>query len=219
MNILKKVIMNKKFKILSLLFLLSTYPSSIFCQSEQSIQSKITHEDIDSEKEKAEVKENIATLLKTRNGDYLNLKGANLQKQDFGAKSIFEPNERGSISSCSWTNLSEANLSEANLSQSNLTKAILRNTDFTKANLSGANLSRANLNNAYLLGANLENTNFSEADLSGSNLSNTDLSKAKNLTDEQLQKAKLCNTKVKTKNFFLAYLGYTEILNRDCSTK
>ena len=71
----------------------------------------------------------------------------------------------------------------------------LRLANLTMANLSGAelqcaNLSGAYLNGAYLNGANLSGSNLSGAYLSGADLSGADLVQVKNLTREQLDKAK-----------------------------
>jgi Pentapeptide repeats (8 copies) len=80
-----------------------------------------------------------------------------------------------------WANLSGADLYGTSLSGANLGKANLSGANLGKANLSGANLGKANLNGANLNGANL----------SGANLTET-----RNLTADQLQGVKLCQTKL-----------------------
>ena len=77
-----------------------------------------------------------------------------------------------------------ANLSEAELSGADLSYASLIGANLNEADLSGADLSGANLSHAGLIGANL-----SEANLIGANLSEVDLSKAKNLTQAQIDVA------------------------------
>ncbi len=68
--------------------------------------------------------------------------------------------------------------------------------DFGWANLRGANLSGANLSEAYLRGASLcgaelRRADLREANLRGANLSGANLDGVKNLTREQLKKAKI----------------------------
>ena len=57
------------------------------------------------------------------------------------------------------------------------------------ANLIIADLYDANLTGANLTGANLSGTDLTDADLTGANLSGADLSGARDLTQEQLDKA------------------------------
>jgi len=112
-----------------------------------------------------------------------------------------------SAANLSGANLSRANLSRAylrrvNLSGINISEAILNGADFNWANLKNANLSMAylrsadlsgaDLRGANLRGANLNRVNFSGADLSGAVLIEADLREARNLTIDQLSKAKSC---------------------------
>lgn len=119
------------------------------------------------------------------------------------------------------SNLSGAVLNDADLTGANLNRAYINNTDLTGANLDrtyfqnaaltgadlrGANLNRAylkqadlrgaNLGGAYLNRAYLKNTNLAGANLGGANLNRTHLKQAKNLTDRQLELAKLCKTQL-----------------------
>jgi len=77
-------------------------------------------------------------------------------------------------------NLFIAKLSRVDLSTASLVKANLRRADLSFANLSGAFLGGANLLMADLLGA----------DLSGADLRSATLIEARNLTQEQIERAK-----------------------------
>jgi uncharacterized protein YjbI with pentapeptide repeats len=76
--------------------------------------------------------------------------------------------------------LQGADLMSADLSKVDFHQAQLQNVDFSNANLRGARLTRTKLQGA----------NFSQADLSEADLFKADLSDARNLTDDQLLKAK-----------------------------
>jgi uncharacterized protein YjbI with pentapeptide repeats len=116
-------------------------------------------------------------------------------------------------------NFNESSLYEANIRNSNLTKATLINTTLINADVQNSNLERANLNGAWLMGAKLLNVNLKAADLSYARLSaeinketvadlekanlkgtifkGAILERAKNLTFDQLSKAKtLYNAKL-----------------------
>ncbi|MEW6496342.1 MAG: pentapeptide repeat-containing protein [Cyanobacteriota bacterium] len=87
-------------------------------------------------------------------------------------------------------NLLEADLTNATLLGANLTKAILLEANLTdailvNANLTGANLKGANLTEAFFRGANLKG-----ATLLGANLKGAYLRTAKNLTPEEVKRAK-----------------------------
>jgi len=77
------------------------------------------------------------------------------------------------------TFLDQAKLEETNLSEANLEGAVLYQAHLKGANLSGANLQGAILNEANLQGANLNSAKLEAANLSG----------AKNLQQEQIDKA------------------------------
>jgi Pentapeptide repeats (8 copies)/Pentapeptide repeats (9 copies) len=100
-------------------------------------------------------------------------------------------------------NLNNASLSNANLSSAQLIGANLCGASLIGADLSGAILARANLREAYLNGANLSGANLSETDLRGA-----DLSEIKELSDAQLESAKLCRTSLPE--------GCSLDPNRDC---
>jgi uncharacterized protein YjbI with pentapeptide repeats len=120
--------------------------------------------------------------------------------------------------------LERANFSDADLSRVILRNLTLRETDFTDAYLFGANLSNvdfisSDLSNVDLTLANLtkakfKNIQFNRADFKDAVLKdtifiNSDLSNAINLTFEQADRAKFCNTSLPNKIDILP--------NRDCS--
>jgi len=122
----------------------------------------------------------ILTVIIRRKYSY---KDGETKKLDFKGTNLQKTNLSGA-------NLSGANLSDANLSWANLSDANLSWANLSEANLSWANLSWANLSWAYLEGANLEGANLKEANLK----------EAKNLTIDQLSKAKtLYNAKLNEK--------------------
>jgi uncharacterized protein YjbI with pentapeptide repeats len=92
------------------------------------------------------------------------------------------------------TNLIDSTLNETKLNGAKFNGAYLSYANLTRAYLSNANLTRAELIGADLTDANLSNANFRGANLNNANLTNAYLRGAKNLTDIQLDKAKLCNT-------------------------
>ena len=108
-------------------------------------------------------------------------------------------NEANLTGAClSKASLGSANLSRAILAFADLRKSFLRRVDLSEANLQGADLSEANLQGAFMGGA----------DLGGSNLQGANLSKAKNLTETQLEEAFLCQTRLS--------IDMNLDLNRDC---
>ena len=116
----------------------------------------------------------IDTDLKYTNFDDADLSGADLSR---------------AVMSNSY--LSNAILSNANLSNAKLDFAIL-----SGASLMSADLSNADLSNAYLIGTYLIGTDLSNTSLAGASLIGADLSNSRNLTSEQVGKAKLCQTKL-----------------------
>ena len=148
-----------------------------------------------------------------------NLMGANLSGADLFDADLFDANIRGanlsdanlsdarlinanlSDANIRGANLSDANIRGANLSDANLSDARLINANLSDANLRGANLSGAdlfdaNLSDANLRGANLSGSDLFDANLSDANLIGANLSNARNLTEEQLSKARLCRTRL-----------------------
>ncbi len=108
------------------------------------------------------------TLFRSANLARAKLSGANLQ----GAR-------------LKEANLQEASFYDANLQRSNLTRADLRRARLDRANLQGADLSEANMEETTdFIGVNLEGANLNEAKLKGA-----DLRGAKNLRQEQIDKA------------------------------
>ncbi len=68
-------------------------------------------------------------------------------------------------------------------------RADLSRTDLQGADLRDADLREADLRDANLQGADLRDADLRETSLAGANLQGTNLTKAKNLTREQLDKA------------------------------
>lgn len=92
--------------------------------------------------------------------------------------------------------LFQADLTKAVLVQADLTKAVLADAALTEtllagANLTGANLAVANLRGAVLIHANLTKTVLDGADLHGADLSGAGLSEAVNLSQDQVNSAKV----------------------------
>jgi hypothetical protein len=84
-------------------------------------------------------------------------------------------------------------LCHVHLEGADLFKANLRGIDFHQARFSNADLSGADLTGAKLSRADLRVVNFSGTILDGADLLKADLSGARNLTEEQLSRAKrLC---------------------------
>jgi uncharacterized protein YjbI with pentapeptide repeats len=98
------------------------------------------------------------------------------------------------------SNLSNANLENANLLEANFEVAVLGDARLAGARFISANLGYASLNDAnlvktsfymsHLVGADLEGANLEGANLEGAYLVGTNFKGAKNLTFEQLSKAK-----------------------------
>ena len=136
-----------------------------------------------------------------------NLSGQWLGKEDLRGADLARANLTGAH--LSRANLTGADLTAANLTGADLIGAYLIGADLTAANLSGAylmgtNLSGAdlsfadlsgarlidtNLSGARLMATNLSGANLSGADLTGAHLNGANLTGAKNLTQEQLDKA------------------------------
>ena len=85
--------------------------------------------------------------------------------------------------------LSDAYLQLANLRGTNQTGANLIVANLRFADLTGADMRDANLTGADLSGVDFSLANLSVANLSGADLSGANLTGAKNLTQEQLDKA------------------------------
>ena len=116
----------------------------------------------------------------------VDLAGANLQ----GATLI--EIKQGETVGVKWKN---ADLTYTNLKDAVLDYADLESAWIASANLQKTSLQGANLKNAYLDHSNARETNFTGADLQGCNFYDTNLQEAelvstKNLTTEQLLKAK-----------------------------
>jgi hypothetical protein len=86
--------------------------------------------------------------------------------------------------------LRSADLQGINLILTDLTGANLAGANLTQAYLSFANLKNANLSNALLLGADLSSADLEGTDLTDADLGYANLSGAKNLTYQQMAKAK-----------------------------
>lgn len=81
-------------------------------------------------------------------------------------------------------------LCHAHMQGADLYKSDLTEVDLHQASLQAADLTMANLSSAKLTRANLRGANFSRATLNEADFLKADLSEARNLTDEQLSKAK-----------------------------
>ncbi len=111
-----------------------------------------------------------------------NLSGVNLTNANLSGANLFGSDLSGAILTS--TNLSGAYLIIANLTGAQFVDADLSQTFLQGTSLSGANFSEANLSAAVLHGANL-----SQANLRGADLSAAKLSSARNLNQNQLDKA------------------------------
>jgi uncharacterized protein YjbI with pentapeptide repeats len=139
----------------------------------------------------------------------LDLEGADLQRIN-----LIQAKLDGAI--LKKANLSGAMLKNASLKEADLSKAVLVRANLTNANLQSAKLKESALNSAVLMRCNLNDadlsrailtgTSFRGADLKGANLTDSNLKgavlgtvggefgtavyKAKNITTEQIRKAK-----------------------------
>ncbi|KYK49466.1 hypothetical protein A1D31_24425 [Bradyrhizobium liaoningense] len=132
-----------------------------------------------------------------------NMRSANLAGANLGFANLTDAELRDA--SLTGANLGYADLSRADLNNANLSSANLGGTDLTGANLGGADLTGANLGGAKLIGANLGLAYVSMDEVGRANLVDengnliedpdvdpgraADLGGAKNLTQEQLDKA------------------------------
>jgi uncharacterized protein YjbI with pentapeptide repeats len=166
---------------------------SLFIEAEYPEMVKLLKETIEDWKEKLDgVNLNNAHLRGAH------LRGAGLSEADLSAADLSESDLKEANlfrAVLLKANLRKADLMEANLRRADLRKADLRESDFMEANLREADLREANLSGAGLSEADLSGAGLIEADLSGADLSGADLSRAslsgaKNLTINQLCKAK-----------------------------
>ncbi len=142
--------------------------------------------------------------LETENGKHIDLQKVDLQRVDMGGEEINLQNARLERAALSYTHFEGANFDDADLHGAYLYGAILNRASFRKAdllvadirtaklrraNLGGANLQRTDLSKADLRGANLQYANLKKAILGRTNLKGADLTKAKNLRQEQIDKA------------------------------
>ena len=133
----------------------------------------------------------------------VNLNGANLSRANLGYVLMYNAILENSI--LETANLAGAHLEGANLRNSfpnqsnfhgaNLAKADLEGAEFYRSNLEGANLREANLHETDFHSANLrrvvaQHADFAQANLEDAFLDEADLLHARNLTIEQLSKAK-----------------------------
>ena len=99
----------------------------------------------------------------------------------------------------SYRKITGVSFAGARLRQSNMTLAILDDVSFRGANLSianmygvrltGASLKDADLTDAILVGGSFESTNFEGAVLKNTNISGAEMSRARGLTQGQLNEA------------------------------
>jgi uncharacterized protein YjbI with pentapeptide repeats len=155
------------------------------------------------------------TILFKANLSKVNLSEADLSEAFLSEAFFIEANLSGA-------NLHKANFHKANLHKANLHKAKLPEADLSEAQLFGANFSKANLSGARLFRAFLIEADFSKANLSGAflveatnlsgakfvkaNLKGANFQGAKNLTPEQIKRAKYWD-KAKYDSDFRKQLG------------
>ena len=147
--------------------------------------------------------------LSSANLSSANLYDANLIGANLIGANLYDANLIGANligAKLSRAKLSRAKLSRADLSRADLSRANLYDANLNRANLIDATLSLANLSSAYLSLANLSSADLSLANLIDADLSYADLSRAKNLTPEQVKKAKNWG-KAKYDEEFRAKLG------------
>ena len=99
--------------------------------------------------EKASIKENIATLKKTKACPGCDLKGAVLDRMDLSGANL----EGAYLDDAK---LYLVDLSKANLRNAHLERAIFGGADLAEADLRGANLNGADLSTAYTAGAKFD---------------------------------------------------------------
>lgn len=119
------------------------------------------------------------------NGAHMN--GANLSSAHLNDALLDDAHLNGA--GLNFTHLNDALLLNAHLNDAHLLGAHLNDANLSRAHLNGADLSSAHLNNANLSGVDL-----TDADLRGSDLTAAKLSKAKGLTQQQLDRAVAVST-------------------------
>ena len=117
------------------------------------------------------------------------LRNANLIKAHLEKSDFLGANMKGAI--LFKAHLEEAELIEAHLEGAFFHSAHLEGAKFINAHLEGANLDHAHLEGAkilmsYFLGATFDGTHLVGAELDGAHLEGVDLTKAKGLTQEQI---------------------------------
>jgi uncharacterized protein YjbI with pentapeptide repeats len=138
-----------------------------------------------------------------------NCQGSNLAKKDL----------KGLNLALAGANFTKADLSGANLSGANLTGLTFINANLTNANLENSILDTKSLKKVKKLCNTILPSGIKSfekckgANLTDADLTNADLTKAKGLELQQLEKVKLCNTKLP------ALLSARNIENRDCPKK
>jgi uncharacterized protein YjbI with pentapeptide repeats len=121
-----------------------------------------------------------------------NLQGANLGGAKLQGADLSSANLQGvnlALAKLQGAQLFLANLQGAKLFFAKLQGAYLRSAKLQGADLRSANLQGADLSLAKFQGANLRGADLEEANLGGANLSGANLTKAKELTQKQLDQA------------------------------
>lgn len=122
-----------------------------------------------------------------------NLVGANLSSANLWGAGLVGANLVGAdLSSATlWrADLAGTNLGSATLTRANLQNAVLERADLSSASLAGTNLSGAYLRDANLAGASLVGADLSRTYFWGTNLRGADLIDAREMTPEQIKRAK-----------------------------
>jgi BTB/POZ domain-containing protein KCTD9 len=123
-----------------------------------------------------------------------NLEDADLGDANFEGTVLGRANLEGAFlgrANLKGADLAWANLKGADLMDANLKGAILGGANLKGANLEGANLEGATLVFTYLGGTNFRGANLKDTALAAANLEGAALQESKNLTEEQVQSARI----------------------------
>ncbi len=142
--------------------------------------------------------------LEAENGKRIDLQKVDLQRVDMGGEEINLQNALLERAALAWAHFEGANFDNADLHGAYLYGAVLNRASFRRADLLVADMRTAKLRRANLGGANLQRTDLSKTDLRGANLKyanlknailnrtklqGADLTSARNLSQEQIDKA------------------------------
>jgi uncharacterized protein YjbI with pentapeptide repeats len=126
------------------------------------------------------VAQNAGQIASARGG--ASCAGCNLFQADFTSVDVSGRNFAGA-------RLRQSNLGLATMNRTNFSGADLRDVNGYAGVFSSSNFAKADLSNSTWVGAFLEGANFQGANLSGANFSGAELSRARGLTQRQLDAA------------------------------